>query len=435
MAADFSSSTKSRVIVDTESSPSTSNLPEQYAARSTNKTNGGGNRRKTAQAVVYILGWYLFSLSISIYNKWMFGNGLDFKFPIIITSFHQMCLFALSSLVLYLNPQLRPSTLVLDPSLSGASGASPAAANAVSVPATTTESSQLVPKFSQLFKIKFSTYVKQIFPCSIASAGDIGISNVSIMFVTLSLYTMLKTSSLIFVLIFGLLFKLEKFNWRLIVIVGIMFGSVIMMVKKPEDEDFDDSMDSGDVDNGADDSLFGYDPYKSHNHIVGSTLVILAAMMSGLRWSFTQMLLKNNPRTPNSITTIFYLSPAMCVLLFTIGMFHEGWGNFLASNIWEVKGVFVTIALMIIPGFLAFMMTLCEFKLLSVSQVITLSIAGIFKELLTIILSSIIFGDRLSFINVLGLVITFLDILWYNWFRYNQNTKYVAVDQIEMRKL
>lgn len=67
------------------------------------------------------------------------------------------------------------------------------------------------------------------------------------------------------------------------------------------------------------------------------------------------------------------------------------------------------------------MMTLCEFKLLTVAQVITLSVAGIFKELLTIILSSIIFGDKLSFINVLGLLLTFADILWYNYYRYFEN--------------
>ena len=80
----------------------------------------------------------------------------------------------------------------------------------------------------------FPIYIRQIFPCSIASAGDIGLSNVSISLITLSLYTMLKTSSLMFVLLFGLLFKLEKFNWRLIFIVAIMTISVIMMTDKPE---------------------------------------------------------------------------------------------------------------------------------------------------------------------------------------------------------
>ena len=115
----------------------------------------------------------------------------------------------------------------------------------------------------------FNIYLRQIFPCSIASAGDIGLSNVSISMITLSLYTMLKTSSLMFVLIFGLLFKLEKFNWRLIVIVMIMTVSVVMMTDKPDEE-----------------------LNQENNSSMGIIMVILASMLSGLRWSFTQILLK-----------------------------------------------------------------------------------------------------------------------------------------------
>lgn len=138
----------------------------------------------------------------------------------------------------------------------------------------------------------FNIYLRQIFPCSIASAGDIGLSNVSISMITLSLYTMLKTSSLMFVLIFGLLFKLEKFNWRLIVIVMIMTVSVVMMTDKPDEE-----------------------LNQENNSSMGIIMVILASMLSGLRWSFTQILLKNS-YTPNSISTIFYVSPGMCLILF-----------------------------------------------------------------------------------------------------------------------
>ncbi|WEJ94554.1 hypothetical protein PSN45_002045 [Yamadazyma tenuis] len=232
------------------------------------------------------------------------------------------------------------------------------------------------------------------------------------MFVSLSLYTMLKTSSLMFVLLFGLLFRLEKFHWRLLAIVSVMTCSVVLMVKRPNNVGQNDE----------------------ENSPTGIILVLLASIMSGLRWSFTQLLLRNNPHTPNSIVTIFYLSPSMCLVLLVIGLVVEGWSNFLASEIWELKGVLTTIGLLVVPGILAFMMTLCEFKLLQVSQVITLSVAGIFKELMTICLSSIIFGDRLSVVNVVGLVITFLDILWYNWFRYSQN-KYAPLKEIEMRKL
>lgn len=338
---------------------------------------------KTIESIVYILGWYFFSLSISIYNKWMFGSGLDFKFPIIITSFHQLCLCILSCVVLYLKPNLRP--------LHTTNVSTPTSTNGIS--------GQTIGKFLQSLLMDFPIYIRQIFPCSIASAGDIGLSNVSISLITLSLYTMLKTSSLMFVLLFGLLFKLEKFNWRLIFIVAIMTISVIMMTDKPE---------------------LGSSSSSSSSSI-GIFMVLMASMLSGLRWSFTQILLKKNPYTPNSISTIFYISPGMCIILFSLGLIFEGWTNFINSEIWITKGLFTTIILLIIPGVLAFMMTLCEFKLLTVAQVITLSVAGIFKELLTIILSSIIFGDKLSLINILGLILTFMDILWYNYYRYYEN--------------
>lgn len=324
------------------------------------------------KTLTYILGWYVFSLLILVYNKWMFGSGLDFRFPIIVTAFHQLVLVLISAFVLYLTPSLRP------------------------IVNENTNSNLSIGSFFRVFKISPITYARTILPCALASSGDIGLSNVSFRFVSLSLYTMLKTSSLVFVLIFGLLFKLERFNWRLVVIVLVMFVGVMMMVSKPSET-------------------------VDENQSFGVILVLSASLISGLRWSFTQLLLKHNPHTPNPISTIFYILPSMCVALLSCGLVFEGWGNFVLSEIWTIHGIFGTLLLMLIPGVLAFMMTLCEFKLLSVAQVITLSIAGIFKELLTITVGTIVFGDKLSLVNVLGLGVTLIDILWYNWFRYSEN--------------
>lgn len=297
----------------------------------------------------------------------MFGDGLDFKFPILVTSLHQLCLMLLSGSLLYIKKDLRPLNS---------------------------------KSFSSVFDIDFQTLSRQILPCSLASSGDIGFSNISFKFISLSLYTMLKTSSLVFVLIFGLLFKLESFNWRLIVIVLIMSISVTMMVSSPKN------------------TLVSNSP-------IGIIFVLLASLFSGIRWSLTQILLKrnNNPYTTNSINTIFYLSPLMCMTLFILGLFFEGWFNFINHPIWQDFGVLKTISLLVFPGFLAFMMTLSEFKLLHSSQIITLSIAGIFKELLTIVFSAFIFDDKLSWINILGLIITLADILWYNIYRHLSNKK------------
>lgn len=361
----------------------------------------------TQEAAVYIGGWYLFSLSISIYNKWMFGDGLNFEYPIFITAFHQFCLFLLSALVLYAKPKLRPTVAAVASSDPAApipvSGLAPPMAAPVSMPAAL---------LLTLFSIGPALYASQILPCALALAGDIGLSNVSFKFISLSLYTMLKTSSLVFVLLFGVLFKLEKYHARLVVIVAAMSGSVMMMVKKPSS------------------ATLGYDP-------VGITLVLVASMMSGLRWAFTQLLLKHNEYTKNSISTIFFVSPAMCGALLVFGFLIEGWSNFTQSQIWADKGVGTTIGLMIIPGFLAFMMTLCEFKLLTVAQVVTLLIAGIAKEVLTIGLSAMIFGDTLSVVNILGLALTSATILWYNLFRHRENSEYqkLEADEVELRKM
>ncbi|SGZ46827.1 CIC11C00000000062 [Sungouiella intermedia] len=335
------------------------------------RRNGDPPTQNSALVVLYVSGWYFFSMSISVYNKWMFGRGLNFRFPLFVTAFHQTCLFCMSTLVLYFRPHLRP----------------------------TINNAGL--RFWASLAISAKLYLRQIMPCAVASAGDIGLSNVSLEYVSLSLYTMLKTSSLIFVLIFGLLFRLEVFNWRLVVIVIVMSGSVIMMTR-PSDSA-----------NMVDDD----------HQPIGIVLILAASMVLGLRWSFTQLLLKKNEYTKHPMLTIFYISPFMTLVLLVFALFVEGWDEFMTLPIWEVKGNWGTIGLMIVPGFLAFMMTLCEFQLLSVAQVLTLSIAGIFKELLTIMLGSMIFGDTLSVINCVGLVITFLDILWYNYYRYTEKDK------------
>ncbi|KAG7191655.1 Triose-phosphate Transporter [Scheffersomyces spartinae] len=215
---------------------------------------------------------------------------------------------------------------------------------------------------------------------------------------------MLKTSLLIFVLLFGLLFKLERFNWKLVIIIAIMTFSVSLMVIKPDP-----------LKNGADE----VDDAKSQADVTfGIILILIASMSSGLRWSFTQLLLKVNPNTSNPIQAMFYLSPLMATLLFITGFTFEGIGKFFSHAIWQEKGYALTTILMIFPGIMAFMMTWCEFMLLQVAPLITLSIAGIFKELVTIVIGFLVFGDHLSSINVVGLFITLADIGWYNYYRH-----------------
>ena len=201
---------------------------------------------------------------------------------------------------------------------------------------------------------------------------------------------MCKSSSLAFVLAFAFLFRLEDPSIKLVFVITTMTIGVIMMV--------------------AGETAFS---------ILGFILVILAAFFSGFRWALTQILLLKNPATSNPFSSIFFLAPVMFVSLAIIAIPVEGpvaLGYGLKALV-DAKGLFLGVCILIFPGCLAFMMTASEFALLQRTSVVTLSICGIFKEVVTIATAGIVFKDPLTTINITGLLITIASIGAYNYIK------------------
>lgn len=310
--------------------------------------------------------WYIFSLGISIYNKWMFDSKeLDFRFPMFTTSIHMLIQFTFSCVVLYFFPSLRPRN-----------------GHKSDMGQSRHESEPERPIMTKWF------YFTRIGPCGAATGLDIGLGNTSLRFITLTFYTMCKSSSLAFVLMFAFLFRLETPTWRLVAIIATMTAGVVMMV-------------AGEVE------------FK----LGGFVLVISAAFFSGFRWALTQILLLRNPATSNPFSSIFFLAPIMFATLFTIALFVEGFGELVEGfkALAAAKGALTAPAIVLFPGAIAFAMTVSEFALLQRTSVVTLSIAGIFKEVVTISAASLVFGDTLTLINILGLVVTIGAICAYNY--------------------
>lgn len=201
---------------------------------------------------------------------------------------------------------------------------------------------------------------------------------------------MCKSSSLAFVLLFAFLFRLETPTWKLVGIIGTMTLGVVMMV-------------AGEVE------------FKLNGFI----LVISAAFFSGFRWGLTQILLLRNPATSNPFSSIFYLAPVMFLTLILIAIPVEGFPQLieglkaLSAEWGPVRAPLI----LIFPGTIAFLMTASEFALLKRSSVVTLSIAGIFKEVVTISAAALVFDDRLTPINISGLVVTIAAIGCYNYIK------------------
>jgi len=202
---------------------------------------------------------------------------------------------------------------------------------------------------------------------------------------------MCKSSVLGFVLLFAFIFKLEKPSWRLVLIILTMTVGVLMMA-------------AGETEFSA----------------LGFVLVMTAAACSGFRWSLTHILLIRHPATANPFSSIFALAPVMFASLMLLSLPVEGPLELLRGigTFMSIRGPVFGPLILLFPGFLAFCMTASEFALLQRTSVLTLSIAGIFKEVVTLSTASVVFDETLTLVNLAGVVITIIAIVAYNWMKY-----------------
>ena len=201
---------------------------------------------------------------------------------------------------------------------------------------------------------------------------------------------MCKSSVLGFVLLFAFLFRLETPSLKLFLIIAFMTVGVILMV--------------------AGETAFD---------TLGFVLVMTAAASSGFRWSLTQILLIRNPATSNPFATLFFLAPVMFGTLLVLAVPVEGIGAVVDAfgTMAASKGYALSAGILLFPGLLAFCMTSSEFALLQRTSVVTLSICGIFKEVLTIAAGTLVFKDTLTLVNFAGLALTILTIAVYNYIK------------------
>ncbi|KAJ2909423.1 hypothetical protein GGI21_001897 [Coemansia aciculifera] len=311
-------------------------------------------RKHALVVVTYVLLWYIFSGTLSVYNKWLFGaSERDFPFPLFVSAVHMAVQYALATTVLWLYPSLRPSQ---SPTL--------------------------------------DMYLTRVVPCGVASALDIGLSNISLRTITLTFYTMCKSSNLGFVLLFAFIFGLERPRVALIAIVVVISVGVVLMA-------------AGEVD----------------FVLSGFLEAIISSAMSGLRWSLTQiLLLQSRFGMNNPFATMSRLTPVMgvCMLAFSLILedpFTEMSKN---KNLDTAHGIAFIVFMMILGGFLAFSMVLAEFFLIARTSVITLSIAGMLKEVMMFGVAHLVFGDTMTAINFCGLLVALFGIGMYNWLKIHE---------------
>merc|ERR1719209_1260578 len=150
--------------------------------------------------------------------------------------------------------------------------------------------------------------------------------------------------------------------------------------------------------------------YKSTDFVlIGFLMVLTASFLSGIRWTLSQLIMqKAQLGLSNPIDLVFHVQPIMILCLLPFAVTFEG--TRIASSIsvfrYQEFSVFLsTLGLVGIGGLIAFCMEVAEFLLVSYTSGLTLSVAGIVKEVISLTMAVIFQSSDISVINMLGLVI------------------------------
>uniref|UniRef100_A0A0E0L7Z9 Sugar phosphate transporter domain-containing protein n=1 Tax=Oryza punctata TaxID=4537 RepID=A0A0E0L7Z9_ORYPU len=239
-------------------------------------------------------------------------------------------------------------------------------------------------------------YFMRVVPTAVGTALDINLSNASLVFISVTFATMCKSASPIFLLMFAFAFRLESPSIKLLGIIVVISTGVLLTVSKETEFDF-----------------------------WGFIFVTLAAVMSGFRWSMTQILLqKDSYGLKNPITLMSHVTPVMAIATMVLSLLMDPWSDFQKNTYfdspWHVMRSFL---LMLVGGTLAFFMVLTEYVLVSATSAITVTIAGVVKEAVTILVAVFYFHDEFTWLKGLGLATIMVGVSLFNWYKYEKFKK------------
>ncbi|XP_010475377.1 PREDICTED: probable sugar phosphate/phosphate translocator At1g06470 [Camelina sativa] len=244
--------------------------------------------------------------------------------------------------------------------------------------------------------ISWRDYFVRVVPTALGTAMDINLSNESLVFISVTFATMCKSAAPIYLLLFAFAFRLESPSLKLFGIISVISAGILLTVAKETEFEF-----------------------------WGFVFVMLAAVMSGFRWCMTQVLLqKESFGLKNPFILMSYMAPVMAIVTGLLSLLLDPWSEFGDNKYFDSGEHFArTCFLMLFGGALAFCMVLTEYVLVSVTSAVTVTIAGVVKEAVTIVVAVFYFHDDFTWLKGVGLVIIMVGVSLFNWYKYDKLQK------------
>ncbi|GLI64396.1 hypothetical protein VaNZ11_007662 [Volvox africanus] len=318
--------------------------------------------RKLLKVLSLIFAWYILSTCLSIYNKKTVGKkyGLfgnhPFPAPLLMSSVQFACQTGLAKIVFFMGLAQR----------------------------------------TMARRMSWSDYFRLVVPNGITTGLDIGFSNTSLVFIDLSFYTMCKATVPVFLLFFAFVWGIEKPSLELISVVVVIVGGLALLVKG-----------------------------ETHFDLLGFGLVMTASCLSGLRFTLTQVLLHGHHHSAalgGPLEVLEQLTPVMSITALMFSLAWEELWDVLPSSVYfnSTQHTVLTILAIMLGALIAFLMVWTEYQVIKETSALIFMIAGTVKEVVTVLAAVLFFGEKLTWINSIGLVIVMIGVLLFNLYKYRK---------------
>lgn len=197
--------------------------------------------------------YYPLSIGLTFYQKWFIKN---YKLPLFVVCWHYIVKYLAAITIRFLYEVFRKKRI----------------------------------------RFQMKEQLRWLAPIGICASLDIGLSNWALEYVTVSLYTMAKSSSILFIVAFSLLLRLER--WR--AALGVEAGLIAA-------------------------GLFLFTWHSSQLDLTGLLLVELAASCTGVRWTVSQLVMQREEQALNHpLDMVAHVQPWMLIPIVPLIIVFEG---------------------------------------------------------------------------------------------------------------
>ncbi|CAL6270079.1 unnamed protein product [Bathycoccus prasinos] len=244
------------------------------------------------------------------------------------------------------------------------------------------------------------TYVQKIVPVGALFALSLWLSNTAYVYLSVAFIQMLKALMPASVYTVGCLMGIEQFTYaRLANMFVITLGVCI--------------------------ASYG----ELNFHLLGVLIQLASVCAEAFRLGLVQIILNSEKLKMNSITTLYYVSPACFIFLLIPFTFLEV-PRYLDTNT-EVNTSQPHI--LFLNACTAFALNMAVYLLIGKTSALTMNVAGVVKDWLLIFISSALFDAPITKLQLFGYGISFVAVCYYNYSKYKDREKAMSMPKIDAK--